>query len=230
MSSYSQYHIPKQKEGTMPEATRVKYAVTPQQYEGLIGPPPVLPTPSELFVYQVETLVGHKLATYADADPFRNRLPAQGFFLFVPSPPKILDLEYLMSLVDFVGWKGANYVDADSLKPFLEVPTTASLLVNVDDGRGCLNISPEVMRKQFSLERRHPYDVWRGIVHVIGFPLTLNNHYMSLAGSCCDFEGQSVPRLCLDANKKPIPSLVSNLAGGYASWWGAPSAGEVLVP
>src|SRR3989344_7098668 len=85
--------------------------ITPDQYEALAGSPPKLPTQRELFDYQVEGLVLRKLAQYADADPFRSRIPERGLFLFVPPPPKVLELVELMALVELDGKSGVNYLD-----------------------------------------------------------------------------------------------------------------------
>src|SRR5579863_791235 len=100
------------KGGAMPQTANQKIVVTAEQYQGLIAPPPVLPSPSELFDFQVEGSVDRKLATYSDADPFRNRLPEKGFFLFVPPRPKTLDLNELMEHVELNGKTGVNYLDA----------------------------------------------------------------------------------------------------------------------
>jgi hypothetical protein len=210
----------------MPETKDEKFVITAEQYEGLAGPPLVLPTPGELFEFEVETLVGHKLATYGDADAFRNRALGKGLFLFVPAPPEVLDLDHLMSLVSLDGGTGLNYPVA-RIKPAITVPATASLLIGIDDGRGRLNNEANDSRRKISREKRHPYDVWRGIIHASLFPTVLKHHYLNLVGSRhCDV-GEASPLLCIVDNRPALTMLSDDIPCWNS---GAPSAREILVP
>jgi hypothetical protein len=209
----------------MPQTANQKIVVTAEQYQGLIAPPPVLPTPGELFDYQVEGLVDRKLATYGDADPFINRLPEKGFFLFVPPRPRILDLSGLMSNVELNGCTGVNYLDVAYLTPAVEIPGTAHLLVDVEDGRARLNTKPMVSRQNIADEHRTPYDVWRGVVHAILFPVVLSRHYMDLVGTRC--RESYVPYLYVRGDE---PALGYYWEAHAYPIFGAPSAGSVIVP
>jgi hypothetical protein len=178
-----------------------------------------------MFDYQVETLVGKGRMNYAAADPFRNRLPERGLFLLVPPPPKTLDLEELMGAVTLEGRTGKNYLDVAYLKDIGDYPTTASLLTDIEDGRGRLNVKPMVSRENIASKGRHPYNTWRGIIHVTVFPWVLKHHYLDLVGA--RFNEGYVPYLCVNDDK---PALVSNSEGYAHPEYGAPSAGSVIVP
>jgi hypothetical protein len=208
----------------MPQSANQKIVITTGQYQGLIAPPPGLPTPGECFDFQIEGLVDRKYATYGDADPFRNRLPEKGFFLFVPPRPEELDLNGLMSNVELNGKTGVNYLDVSYLTPAVEVPGAAHLLLDVEDGRARLNVKPKVSRQNILAEKRHPYDIWRGIIHVTLFPEhVLGHHYMDLVGARCGED--YVPILYVVDDK---PALNLNWEGLANPRWGAPSAGSVM--
>ncbi|HVN26124.1 MAG TPA: DUF5701 family protein [Candidatus Paceibacterota bacterium] len=213
----------------MPQTAKEKRVVSAEQYQGLIAPPPMLPSASEFFDYQVEGLVDRKLATYGDADPFRNRLPEKGFFLFVPPRPKVLDLNELMAHVELNGETGVNHLDIVDITATVEVPHSAHLLVDVEDGRARLNVNAMVSRQNIANEKRNPYDAFRGIIHVILFPMVLSHHCMYLVGSRCDggLVGGRVPLLYL-AGYTPV--LNDFCEDSVVPVWGAPSAGSVIVP
>ena len=209
----------------MPQTAKKTFEVSLIHYEGLCAPPPVLPSQKEMFDYQIETLVGKGLAEYSDADPFRNRIPEQGLFLIVPPPPKKLDLKELMAGVALDGRTGVNYFDASYLADIGEYPATASLLTDVEDGRGRLNTKPSISRQNIKGEKRHAYNTWRGIIHITVFPWVLKHHYLDLVGARCS--GDGVPCLCVGGGK---PAIHRNGGGGALPNYGAPSAGSVIVP
>lgn len=209
----------------MPQTAKKAFEVSLIHYEGLCAPPPVLPTQEELFDYQIETLVGKGLAQYEHADPFRNRVPEKGLFLIVPPSPKKLDLKGLMAKVKLDGRTGANYLDVAYLKDIGEYPATASLLTDIEDGRGRLNTKPMVSRENIASELRHPYNTWRGIIHVTVFPWVLKHHYLDLVGT--RYGEGDVPCLCVHDGR---PALCGSWGDGAHPGWGAPSAGSVIVP
>jgi hypothetical protein len=211
----------------MPQAAEAKEkpVISQEQYQGLFTPPLVLPLPGELFDYEVEKLVGHGLATYSDADLFRKRLPERGLILLVPPPPSTLDLDHLMSLVEWDGRTGENHLDSNLLVPLIDVPLTATLLIGVDDGRQRLNTRPAVSRLVILAENRDPYGLWHGIIHAILFPMVLNHHWLNLVGT--GYDENLVPRLCLRGGR---PSLAANFDDRAFAEWGTPSASHILVP
>ena len=203
-----------------------QFIPTLAHYEVLASLPITLQTSKELFDYQIEKLKSKGLAGYDIADPFRNRLPEKGmFFLLIPPPPKVLKLDELMALVELDGETGVNYLDPVHITDLVEIPMAASFLLNVEDGRGRLNIKPMVSREEIKKEKRHPYTTWRGIIHVILFPWVLNHHNMDLVGS--EYNGVNVPDLCSFGGK---PTLHNGWEGSANPRWGAPSAESVLVP
>jgi hypothetical protein len=210
----------------MPQ-TAQKFQMNAAHYQGIFAPPVVLPSRQEIFDFQVETLVTKKFATYAIADPFRNRLAElpNDRLLLVPEPPKTFDLVELMARVELNGKTGANYIDLRYLKDEGEYPTTASLLGDVEHGAARLNVKPMVSRESITREGRHPYNVWRGIVHVAVMPWVLGLHYMDLVGSRCG--GDDVPFLDVHDGK---PALNNDWEGYADPKCGAPSSGSVIVP
>jgi hypothetical protein len=210
----------------MPQ-TAQKFQMTTTHYQGLFAPPVVLPSRQEIFDFQVETLVAKKFATYTVADPFRNRLAElpNDRILLVPEPPKELDLTELMSRVELNNKTGVNYIDRRYLKDEGEYPTTASLLADVEDGAARLNVKPMASHENIAREKRHPYNTWRGIIHVAVFPWVLKHHYLDLVGTRCD--GGRVPRLCVNDDE---PALSRSWEDFALPYYGAPSAGSVIVP
>lgn len=183
-----------------------------------------LPSPQDLFDYQVERAVGYKLASYEDADRFRKDLP-QGLFIFVPQQPKLDNdaLKHLMSLVVVNGKTGENYLNADLLKDEVEVPASAHLMVGVEDGDARRNIRPSENRRNIMAEGRQPYNVWRGIIHAIYFPEVLQHHYLDLVAS--RYGSGFWPDLSLNYGR---PGLIAYWSVFASPMWGAPSCGSVI--
>jgi len=175
--------------------------VTGAEYEVIYGSPTEPRTPAALFDYMVERLVGVKLATYEHADPFRKRIPSNRRFLFVPPEPATLDLAHLMSLVEFGGKTGQNYLDVAHLVNLIEVPTGPCLLLDVEDGRARTNVQPSVSREAITAEGRIPYTTFRGIVHAFLLPV-LGHHNMDLLGS--RYRTERVPSLYLDVDEPAL--------------------------
>src|ERR1700690_1693790 len=111
-----------------------------KQYERLIAPQINLPTPGELFDYQLRVLVEQGLGRHEDLYPLRHRREA--FFLLVPPPPTALDLDALMAKVRVNGKPGQNSLEANVLLDFNEYPKTACVLVDVDDGAERMDTKP----------------------------------------------------------------------------------------
>jgi len=225
----------------MPQTTeRETFEVLPIHYEGLVAPPPMVPTPDQLFEYEVELLVKRGHARYEDADLFRNRIPDKGLFVFVPPPPERLDLFALMKKVCLNHTPGANfYINEVSLGDLGEYPATASLLIDVEDGRSRLGTEAIVSLGRIEAEGRRPYNVWRGIIHATLFPWVLQHHGLDLVGSRSRY-GKSFPYLHVKSRVGILeiaagvaanqPLLSERLFDKADPWLGAPSAGGVIVP
>lgn len=203
---------------------QTKTVVTDEQYRALQRPA-VLPTPAELFDFEVETLVGNGLATYDQADPFRKLDLPSGLFLFVPEKPDPYDLAHLMGLVVVNGKTGKNYLDPSLLTDEIEVPTFPYLMTDIGDGAGRRNIRPSVNRTNILAEGRSPYLVWEGVVHTIIFPQVLLHHNLSLVVSRYGSGYWPDLYLCGD-----WPRLDAGWGDDARPRWGAPSCGRRLVP
>lgn len=198
--------------------------ITPEQYRAHQRPVVELLTQQELFDFQVETLFGKGLVKYKDADPFRNRLPETGFFLFVPPKPQAFDLKHLMELVEVDGEKGENCLDADYLKDVIGVPQGAYLMNDVEDGAQRLDTKPSVSEKQIVTKGRSPFIIYEGIILAVVFPV-LQHHNLDLLGS--RYKSDNVPNLNLNDGK---PKLNANWNDNALPLWGAPSCGSRIVP
>lgn len=201
---------------------RQKTVITAEQYRALQRPIE-LPTPQHLFNFEVETLEAKGLMAYDTADAFRKDLPS-GLFLLVPAQPVELDLNHLMGLVEIDGKTGVNYLDVQYIKDVVDISRAAHMMLDIEDGAERLNVKPSISRANIKAEGRLPYNIWRGIVHVVVFPQVLGHHYMDLVGSRCG-EGD-VPFLCLVGR----PGLGRRWEGSALPEWGAPSCGSVGVP
>jgi hypothetical protein len=189
-------------------------------------PPIDVCTQEEFFEYQVEKLVSLKLARYEDADGLRKELPESGLFDFMPTAPKEIDLKATMALVDLDYRKGVSYLDHQYHTDLEQNPAKPSLLVDVEDGRGRLNVAPMFSRVAIVKGRRHPFTTWRGLIHVILFPDVLKHHYIDLIGSWY-YERRGVPFLYLDDDKPALDG--SRWEGAADQRWGAASCGRIIV-
>ena len=205
----------------MPAAT---LTVSFEQYSAL-QTPVVLPTPEELFFFQVDTLQKKGLDLWdADVDRLRAFIPSEPqLFLVVPRQPDTLDLDGLMALIEVNGITGKNYLDRQDLSEVIETPKVAYLLLDVEDGRGRLNTKPSVSLEKIVQDGRLAYTTWRGLIHGIMFPYVLHHHNLDLVGSRC--RSAYVPSLYLHSSVPRLNGYWNGIAGPE---WGAPSAGSAL--
>lgn len=198
--------------------------VSVQQYTALQALV-ILPTPEELFDFQVWTIKDKGLdLPDEDVDRLHTLIPSEPqLFVVIPRRPDTLDLKGLMTLMEVDYKQGKNYLDLQHLTNAVETPATAHLLLNVEDGRGRLNTKPSVSSDNIHREGRLVYPTWYGLVHGIVFPYVLRDHYLDLCGSRC--RSGNVPRLDLDVG---IPKLYSRWCDDADPGWGAPSAGSAV--
>src|SRR4051812_22987401 len=127
-----------------------------EQYRALQRDPIVLPQPEELFEQIVETLVAKRLASYADADPFRAHIP-KGLFLLIPPRP---DADLLAT------FNGRSFIQERDLRDVVAAPPAPYLMIDIEDGHRSLGGPP------IPEDGRSPYLIWEGIVHAAVFPMT----------------------------------------------------------
>lgn len=171
--------------------------VSAAQYHALQNPV-VLPTPEELFEFEISVLKDKGLDLKSkDVDRLRKFVPNEAqMFLVVPPQPDTLDLNGLMNLIEVNGVQGENYLDVQYLKDIAPPPSYAYLLANVEDGRKRLNKKPSVSAENIAAEGRIAYSVWQGLIHGILFPCILQHHNLNLVGS--RYPSDRVPYLYLD--------------------------------
>lgn len=198
--------------------------VTFKQYSALQHHEAVV-TPLELFEFQVGVLQqkGFNLPD-TDVDLLRMLVPAKPqLFLIVPNRPAELDLSALMVQVEVDSLSGRNELMFEDSADVIYTPPVAHFLLDVEDGRERLNISPKASFKNISRECRIPYTMWYGIIHASVFGYVLQNHSLDLVGSRGNLRG--VPSLRLDNG---IPELYEDLHNDPHEGWGAPSAERIV--
>lgn len=198
-----------------------------EQYLARLKPVEVC-TQREFFDWQVERLVSLKLAGYGAEGGLWKNIPKSGLFIFVPAPPEKMDFNALMALVCLNGRKGSSFINPkhhEDLVPNHRVP---SILADVEDGRGRLNVAPSISRANIVREARCPFTTWEGIIHVILFPEVLNHHYLHMVRS--RYRDDDTTNLFLHGG---TPSLSSgwdyNTPPPLRERWGAPSYGNIIV-
>ncbi len=198
------------------------------QYRALQAPVIPLPTPKELFEFQVGILQDKGLdLRKADVDRLARVVPNMPqLFIVVPRRPEVLDLNGLMALVEVNGIKGRNHLDPECLIDLELAPAGAHLLLGVEDGHWRRNIAPNVSMGNIQAEGRISYLVWYGLVHAIIFPEVLEEHHdLNLTGSRY-YDSGGVPYLYrgdhgvsrLDSRRSIVDSK-----------WGVPSAESVVA-
>ena len=214
--------------------TKATSPITEKQYRALQNSIE-LPTPQELFDFMIERLrikfEETDIFSYKLADPFHAKIGELGgqLFLVVPAQPKTFFkdrglFEHVISLVENHGATGTSGLDPKELEDLTESPTTPTLLTDIEDGRMRLHVSPQASRQGIIVGKRHPYTIWRGLIHAIVFPEVFQDHHMSLVESQsksgrvpCLHIVSGLPRLSLLRRDEAFPRL------------GAPSCGGVLT-
>ena len=199
--------------------TTTQAGITAEQYRTLQRPVN-LPKPNEVFDFEVERLVSKRVATYAQADPFRKDVPS-GLFLFMPLKPQEMDLNHLVSLIEVDGKRGVNYLAEQSLADEIEVPPAPYLALDVEDGDGRSGVKPSVNLANILAEHRSPGLTFEGIVHCFVFPEVLKHHFIDLVGSRYESEGR--PSLYLNGGR---PELHAYWNDDAIAGWGAWSCGS----
>jgi len=171
-------------------------SLSTEQYAALQRDPIVLPQPEELFDRIVETLVAKRLATYADADPFRAAVP-KGLFLLIPPKP---DGDLLAVL------NGRSLVNRGDLHDAVAVPPAPYLMIDIEDGRRTVGAPP------IPEAGRSPYLLWEGIVHAAVFPMVFESHDLVIGGT--EHASGAVPTLCRNSGQPELRALFYT-AGGY---------------
>lgn len=194
-----------------------------EQYSAL-QTPVVLPTPEEVFAFQVDALRNKGIdLPDKDVDRLYSLIPSEPqLFLVFPPQPDTLDLEGLLALIEVNGKTGKNYLNRQRLSDVIEAPKTAHLLLDVEDGRTRLNTRASVSSNNIAQEGRLAYTIWRGLIHGIVFPYVLQHHNLDLVGT--RYKSGSVPHLFLYDG---VPELYSYWNGSAHPEWGAPSAGSM---
>jgi hypothetical protein len=167
-----------------------------EQYRALQRDPIVLPQPEEIFDFIVETLVAKRLATYADADPFRAHVP-KGLFLLVPPKPD----GDLLGVIH-----GRSFVRGCDLRDAIAAPPAPYLMIDVDDGRRGVGGPP------VAEPGRSPFLLWEGIVHAAVFPMVFESHDLVFGGT--EHGSGAMPTLCRNSGRFELRALFYT-AGGY---------------
>ena len=181
----------------------------------------------EVFETSRTRLADAKLAPINMFDGFVKHLPADGLpFLLVPPQPKAvnqMDWNELMARIRLNGKVGRNYLSVSALKDLDPMVSVPRMLVDIEDGRGRLNIKPSVSEAAITAAGRFGYSVWTGYIHMVVFTEILNHHYMDLVRA--RYGSGNVPFLYLRGD---VPALVAYWYDNANPKWGAPSFGSVV--
>ena len=185
------------------------------------------PTSVEIFETTRALLADAKLAPTNMFDGFVKHLPADGLpFLLVPPQPKAvnqMDWNELMARIQLNDKTGRNYLSVSALKDLDPMVSVPRMLVDIEDGRGRLNIKPSVSESNIVAGKRFGYTLWTGYIHAVVFTEILNHHYMDLVRA--RYVSDDVPYLSLNDDAPALRALW----GGFAyPEWGAPSFGSVI--
>jgi len=140
--------------------------------------------------------------------------------------------EKAMPLVDLKGTKGfvgLHPVEIKSFKPIegLQIPNgMAYLLVDIDTGKGTLNITPDEAMKIIEKENRSPLTIAEGIALMTHYPeiLKKNNCFSMLGSRCGD---RRVTAMWISYGK---PRLGWCWAGNPHTWLGSASCDSRIGP
>ena len=154
-----------------------------------------LPTPEQLFDFQVTTLVekGFDLPQ-TDIEQLRKYIPNERqLFIVIPKRTDPINLDDSMSkLVLAQGTPGQNTLRPFQLKDVIDVPTSAHMLLDVKDGRSHRYRLSDESLTSIKNEGRIPYITWHGIVHVALFDYALSEYSLDLVGSRYDLNARTV--------------------------------------
>lgn len=136
--------------------------------------------------------------------------------------------EKAMRLVEVKSKKGFTVIDADDIKSFkpiegVNIPSVmVYLAVDIDTGKGTLNITPDEAMKIIKKENRSPLTIDEGIALITHHAEILKkNNCFSLLGSRCG--DRRVPALWISGGK---PKLGWCWAGNPHTWLGSASCGN----
>lgn len=196
--------------------------VTYRNYEALMEPWVAIPTPEELFGFQVRNLVEKGvIKSREEVKGLRKRLPEKGMLLVVPETKLLLD--ELMERVVVGGEKGRTSPSFEYLKDKVKTPKKPYLCLDVEDGRKMLGKSPKQCLQEFKEQKRSELTALEGIILLISFPEILKHHYIDLPGSRIDGSDE-VPYVFLGNGDQP--ELYWNDLANSDDRWGSASCGS----
>ncbi len=133
--------------------------------------PVALPSPDQILDRALTMLMANGLITPDRADLFRKvKHSKYGLFLPIPACPQQPDLNRFMGLIEVNGKKGKCSLGSKDLTDKVQIPTGDYLLLNINDGRGYLNVKPSESERRILSEYCYPYTVWEGIIHAFLLP------------------------------------------------------------
>jgi len=158
-------------------------------------------------------------------DPLRDRFEIGDIIVI---PECIVAIPRQMSMVKLAGKTG--YADPN-LGVFRNVagvktPNVPYLSRRVENGAIMRKTSPNNCIKQFRRQRRFGLVTEEGIAIVTNKPWTLNDHYITLPGSCCE-SADKVPGIYLDYDGRPGLNCFG--ADDAFDHWGSASCGSRIL-
>jgi len=141
-------------------------------------------------------------------------------------PESLLLIPQKLSLVEWKGRRGVNYLDLSELRNAkgVETPQVPYLLLDVEDGRAMKNVSPDNCMMQFKREGRLGLTVNEGIMLITHHFEILDDHFVDCPGS--RFGSNYVPCICLGAFQV---ALYYSDSAHSTERWGSASCGSRIL-
>ncbi|MEK7516363.1 MAG: DUF5701 family protein, partial [Patescibacteria group bacterium] len=133
-------------------------------------------------------------------------------------------------LMEVDGKRGFTTLDLSEFKTAegVEIPESlAYLIVDVENGKAMLGITPDKAIKQFKKEERSPLTAEEGVAIVTQYPEILKDHDLSLLGSVFEIDdGFGIALLRKRAALEAVLELDWYFSDSSHAKWGSASCGE----
>lgn len=142
-------------------------------------------------------------------------------------PPNLITTTKKMNLVELDGKRGISYLTPALIQPAdgVKRPDAPYLMLDVEDGREMIKVSPDNCMKHFSEVSRLGCTADDGEMIAIYWPEILKHHYIDCPGSRCVRGAVPCVNLWFDE-----PKLSACPSGSDDPYCGSASCGSIFVP
>lgn len=161
-------------------------------------------------------------------EPLKPKFLAAGGKLdCIVLPPNLITSTKKMNLIEGNRKRGISYLNPALIQPVEGVkrPDAPYLMLDVEDGRAMLNVSPDNCVKRFAEDGRLGCTADEGEMIAIYWPEILKYHDIDCPGSRYVFGSVPCVSLWLDG-----PGLYAGFSGNASPRFGSASCGSIFVP